>query len=1007
MKRISLVLLINFVFFDSLFSQESPKYIPSVKVPPPSVMEMEKYTNYNVNIQNGVASFSIPIFNIKVGDLEIPLSLDYHASAVKYDFSTGELGLNWKLSDLGYVSRTLRGNVDEHFDKPNATELAKLNVENVEKEQFLGAIISDRDYSKYYDSQYDIFRYSTINNSGEFIIDNRSEKKIISTRPSDRITYNYQPSSRYIFDLSVVDNKGVTHYYGKNPSNSNDLYIAKPESGPEPVTWYTTRIEGTSKEFVNFSYEKRYETPYISATKGAISESLLIDVFGDFNTLQPITTPFSGFSLQTDYAIPITTYAVKEITTSDNQRIVFTRDQTDPRLLKKIEVYAVNNVLVKVVTLSYPTSGQNPALLGEVKIGNSPTDINPQIYKFTYNDQGRFIRKYDQMGYLNEAGMSQGQFPQFLNNTLYYNHIFSSYEGESWRQISLGELSFPMVNVPTLTRANDYYLLKEIQFPTGGKRTFEYEPHQYRKTLDNLNLVQSFGARIKRIYSSEPNSSVPSLVKQYTYGDVEDGMGNVFEDLSNEIYFFNEYPTLVVKPNSMFGTLTAVGRNLIVHSVNPYHNYLDQLGNIFYPKVTEYDQSVSISNNVVNYTNESKVEHAYVNSGGYSAISFFYTNEGSNSSPGGGYFNEATPNRMISNSFYRGYDPGFAINELSTSYYKKEGSAYSLIKKISNTYVNGNTTEKSELVVQPYYKTTEGHVPFITSTLYGTIKDNTHFRSIADYTSTIFQIKNASLLKKQITEDYTPTPVQSAVLTKEYTYNNIDLLTKEEIGDSKNNLISSNYSYAKDKSNQYLIGKNIIGIPLQNITTRKISTVTKTISNVINNYPSSQANADSYTSGLPLPTSIQSFDLQTGLPRTEVTFDKYDANGKILMFTDKALIPVIYLWGYKSQYPIAEIKNAVYSDVVTKLGGQAVLDQLNNISVTEALITEKMEALRTALPAAQITSFTYQPLIGMRSKTDPRGVTEYYEFDGMQRLKAVLDQFKNVTSSFDYHYRPN
>lgn len=72
-------------------------------------MEMEKYTNYNVDIKNGVSSFSIPIFNIKVGELDIPLALEYHSSAVKYDFSTGELGINWKLSDLGYVSRTLRG----------------------------------------------------------------------------------------------------------------------------------------------------------------------------------------------------------------------------------------------------------------------------------------------------------------------------------------------------------------------------------------------------------------------------------------------------------------------------------------------------------------------------------------------------------------------------------------------------------------------------------------------------------------------------------------------------------------------------------------------------------------------------------------------------------------------------------------------------------------------------------------------------------------------------------
>ncbi|MFD2904396.1 hypothetical protein [Sphingobacterium anhuiense] len=136
-------------------------------------------------------------------------------------------------------------------------------------------------------------------------------------------------------------------------------------------------------------------------------------------------------------------------------------------------------------------------------------------------------------------------------------------------------------------------------------------------------------------------------------------------------------------------------------------------------------------------------------------------------------------------------------------------------------------------------------------------------------------------------------------------------------------------------------------------------------------------------------------------------FQQYDQYGNIIELKEKAGVTVCYIWGYKGQYPIAEIKNATYSDVLTKLGGQTVLNQLNSSSVTEAFIAQKMEALRTALPAAHITSYTYQPLIGMRSKTDPRGVTEYYEYDGMQRLKAVLDQFKNVISALDYHYRPN
>jgi len=113
-----------------------------------------------------------------------------------------------------------------------------------------------------------------------------------------------------------------------------------------------------------------------------------------------------------------------------------------------------------------------------------------------------------------------------------------------------------------------------------------------------------------------------------------------------------------------------------------------------------------------------------------------------------------------------------------------------------------------------------------------------------------------------------------------------------------------------------------------------------------------------------------------------------------------------YLWGYGGQYPIAEIKNATYAEVLGILG-QATINSLNAFTVTETTIKNAGDKLRNDLPNAMVTSYTYQPLVGMKSKTDARGVTEYYEYDGMQRLKAVLDQFKHVTSSMDYHYRPN
>ena len=52
-----------------------------------------------------------------------------------------------------------------------------------------------------------------------------------------------------------------------------------------------------------------------------------------------------------------------------------------------------------------------------------------------------------------------------------------------------------------------------------------------------------------------------------------------------------------------------------------------------------------------------------------------------------------------------------------------------------------------------------------------------------------------------------------------------------------------------------------------------------------------------------------------------------------------------------------------------------------------------------------MTFYTYDPLIGVTSITDPRGYTVYYEYDNFNRLKQVQDADGNLVTDYHYHYK--
>jgi len=123
-----------------------------------------------------------------------------------------------------------------------------------------------------------------------------------------------------------------------------------------------------------------------------------------------------------------------------------------------------------------------------------------------------------------------------------------------------------------------------------------------------------------------------------------------------------------------------------------------------------------------------------------------------------------------------------------------------------------------------------------------------------------------------------------------------------------------------------------------------------------------------------LPYQIEELEGTTYVLKT--TFDKYDEYSNILQFHREDDIYHSFNWDNQNNYPIAEIVNS-----------------------------EHKATLAGYPEEARITRYSYKPLIGIESVTDPNDVSTYYSYDPMGRLTTILDQDHHILKQTDYNYK--
>lgn len=163
-----------------------------------------------------------------------------------------------------------------------------------------------------------------------------------------------------------------------------------------------------------------------------------------------------------------------------------------------------------------------------------------------------------------------------------------------------------------------------------------------------------------------------------------------------------------------------------------------------------------------------------------------------------------------------------------------------------------------------------------------------------------------------------------------------------------------------------------------------------------------------------LPEYIQT-SIGTNPLESRIRYHDYypNGNGKEVSKTDD--ISIYYIWGYQEQYPIAMIENfttaqanAVQSNLINPAVAASNSDNDRTIGADgkEGALRTALNSIRNneALKDAMVTTYTYDPLIGITSVTDPRGVTTYYSYDTSNHLLNIKNDDDNVLNEYKYHY---
>ncbi|MBL6447475.1 hypothetical protein JMN32_14245 [Fulvivirga sp. 29W222] len=937
---------------------------PQAILPSSEAIALARQVAIPTGSYTGVPNISIPVYALTGKDISLPLSLRYHSVLDREASAKSWVGEDWVLEGAGVITRVINGISDFDANGYVGSNLPA-NLAAASSTYINQAISGTTDTGP------DIFYFNFAGYKGSFAFTPQGE---LITDPSNHL--KIEPLANENGEWIIRDAQGYQYTFG----GTNGMeHISKDGVNKLSVTsWYLTKITSPLKEEVVLNYGQA-----IVVENGYYSDLTLP---GEFKASFANRIANQKLDLARYHFVPYLESITLDNGTYGN-RLTFQSRTTEAgspfggsftKILEKVIVEVKDSA-------DWKQTGHVSLTIGDGNL-SSVYHYHSEVIEQTNDPSGPF-------------------------------NPLPSPENASVREnlISATKVSY--------TTIDGNRMLSEVQYNSGKKIKYFYEPHDF----SNYTIASEDLQKLKLGYRLE-HVAVEGAEPLETYFHYEDDLGNS----SGTLYNFKNFDYTIDRWYKD-GSYSIVNGPVTNNHVTPL--FTTVLGG---PMVT--------------------YSSIWTESPGKGKASYEYTEPVLTTTQAEGYYNQSFAPFLSGLDFTGGKLKGSKV-------YKYENNTWQVVQHVTRTYEEQSRPALSGLNLLMIDAAGDKNVVNAAATISGnnSTAATVTFRDITGMQA--YQIPTTWTRMSQSTETYSETAGISKTTTTSFEYNNQNFTRKTTTllanGVSGYSTISYPFEYTGEPVYDEMVSRNMLAYPVEALTYRKEGATELLTGGAISDYgffaDNDPANdqPDMVNENILVKATYHWENQPDGAtPESEIptisnknyklgAAFEYDVHGNLIQTSGKHKVAAT-VWDYKNELPIASVENAYASDVYfngfeedgTKAqaktgqkshsGGQFTIpftpDPNKDYILTywyyssgqwyyrekpfAATINEgeALDEVRVYPEGARVTTTAYDWKGNVISATDTNDQSVYYDYNKMNQVTNVRNNDRDIIQTTQHNY---